>query len=326
MAKQSFDEKLKRLKQLEEEPGSAGAVREIRHALSDANNFLAARAARVAAKHRLQELASDLSAVFNRFMQNPAKTDPGCRAKIAAVETLVALDCSEITIFLQGIRHVQMEYTFGPPEDTASHLRAACAFGLYRLGYPELLYEMVSLLTDREAVARRAAIKVLTELGQESCELLLRFKVLQGDKEPEVLGDCFNGLMAIAPARSLSFVAQFLSSDDTAIVEEAALAVGNSRLKDAFLLLRDFLDRSVQPASRRLLLLPLALTRCEEAYLLLLGIVRRERPEYAAAAIEALSIYSDNPERREQIREAAYVRNDPAIAEAFVKAIARTSS
>jgi hypothetical protein len=326
MAKHSFDEKLARLKKLEEEPSSADAVREIRRALSDVNSFLAAKAAGFAAKLGLQDLAPELVAVFNRYLQNPVKTDPACRAKIAAAEALNRLDYPEADIFLRGIRHIQLEYSFGPPVDTADRLRAACVFGLYRLGYPELLYEAVTLLTDREPVARRAAIKVLTELGRESCEMLLRFKTLQGDKEPEVLGDCFSGLIAIAPARSLPFVAQFLSSDNPAVAEEAALAIGNSRLKDAYLLLRDFLDQCSKPAFKRLLLLPIALTRCEEAFLLLLGIVREEPSDYAAIAVQALSIYGDNPERREKMREAVYLRNVPAITDAFMKTIARISS
>lgn len=317
MAKQSFDEKLSRLKKIEEEQSSAGAVHELRRALMDANNFLAARAARVVAKLGLQDLAPELLAVFNRFLQNPAKTDPGCRAKIAAIEALNALDYPEADVFLQGIRHIQLEYSFGAPVDTADNLRAACAFGLYRLGYPGLLHEMVSLLTDPASAARRATIKVLTELGRESCETLLRYKALQGDSEPEVLGDCFSGLIAIAPTPSLAFVAQFLSADDTAVAEEAALAIGNSRLKDAFPLLRDFLDHCSRPAFKRLLLLPIALTRCEEAFQLLLGIVREKPSDYAAAAVEALSIYRDNPERREQIREAVAMRNDSAITKAF---------
>jgi HEAT repeat protein len=322
-ARQSFEEKLARLKELEDCPNPGDAVPEIRQALSSASSAVAARAARAAAKLELCDLTPELIAVFDRCLQYPVVADPGCRAKIAVIEALSALDYSEPEVFLRGIRHVQMEPSYGPPVDTADHLRAACAFGLYRLGYPELLYEMVSLLMDREPVARRAAIKVLTELGQESSALLLRSKILQGDKEPEILGDCFNGLMAIAPARSLEFVGRFLLAEDPAIAEEAALAIGNSRLRQAFMLLGDFRDRSVRPGFKRMLLLPLALTRCEEAFTLLLGVVQDEHPETAAAAVRALSIYSDNPERRERIQEAVWARNEPAVSAAYQKEIAR---
>ena len=321
MVKQSFDQKLARLKQLESEPKSDENIRKIGKALLDSNSVLTAKAARIAAKLGIRELEPDLLNAFHRYVQASAKSDPGCRAKIAIMDALNAMDYSKPDIFLVGIRHVQMEYSFGQPTDTADQLRAACAFGLYRMGYPDLLCEIAALLVDREPIARRAAIRVLKELGSESCEMLLRLKVLQSDREVEVMGDCFNALMAVAPVRSMKFVAQFLSGEDSALAEEAALAIGNSRLKEGFSLLRDLLDRSVDPAFKGTLFLAIALTRCDEAYSLLLDIVRNERAGYAAAAVEALSIYSDNLERREQIHEACSLRNDPEIEGAYRKSI-----
>ncbi len=324
MTKRSLEEKLARLKEMEEEGlRSDDAIREIRRLLCGSISVLAARAARVAARLDLRALEPDLVALFNRGLQNPVKTDPGCHAKLAAVEALNAFDYTGVDVFLRGIRHVQMEPSYGPPVDTADHLRAACAFGLYRLGHAELLCEIVTLLMDREPVARRAAIKVLTELGQESCEMLMRLKVLQGDKRPEILGDCFSGLMAISPARSLAFVEQFLSADDPEVAEEAALAIGSSRLQEAYARLRDCRHRSASHAFRSMLLLPIALTRCEEAFKLLLTVVRDEQRDGAVAAVQALSIYADNVQRRELIREVALLRDDRAIAEAYEKHIAR---
>ena len=322
MAKQSLEEKLARLKRIEEGLCPDDAVREIRQALSGANNILSARAAQSAAILKLRDLGQELIAVFDRCMQNPAKTDPGCRAKLAAIEALNALDYPGADIFLRGIRHVQMEWSFGQPVDTADNLRAACAFGLYRLGHPELLFELVTLLTDVQPAARRAAIKILTEPGHEWSELLLRMKVLQGDREVVVLGDCFSGLMAIAPLHSLRFVAQFILSEDAGIAEEAALAIGNSRLPEAFALLCDYRNDSVAPAFKRMLLLPIALTRCDEAFNLLISVVKEEHPDNAEAAVQALSIYGNNPERHGQIREAVFARNDPSISAAYEKEMA----
>jgi hypothetical protein len=95
MAKLSFEEKRARLKKLAEEPASDDAAREIRQALSGANSVLAAKAAAVAAKLGLWNLAPDLISAFNRYLQDPVRSDPGCRAKIAAIEALNALDGSE---------------------------------------------------------------------------------------------------------------------------------------------------------------------------------------------------------------------------------------
>ena len=323
MVRQSFEEKLSRLKKLGEGPRSDEAAGEIRRALSGSSSILAAAAARAAVKLGLSDWTPELAAAFDRFMKNPVKTDPGCHAKIAAVEALGALEYPEADIFLQGIRHVQMEPSFGPPVDTADRLRAACAFALYRMGHPELPFETVSLLSDKEPAARQAAIKVLTEMGQQWCELLLRMKVLQGGETPEILGDCFNGLMAIGPGRSLQFVERFLESEDMAVAEEAALAIGNSRSRKAFDLLCRHRDESADSTFKRVLLLPIALTRCEDAFTLLLDVVRDEHPMYAAAAIEALPVYGHNPERREQIHKAVSLREERAISEAYKKAFDR---
>jgi hypothetical protein len=322
MAKQSFEDKLARLKHLEKGALSEDAAREIRHALAGSSSVLAARAARAAAKLNLRDLAPEIVAAFNRYMQNPAKTDPGCHAKTAAVEALNELDFPEADALLRGIHHVQMEPSYGPPVDTADLLRAACAFGLYRLGHRDLLYEIVTLLMDSQPAPRRAAIKVLVELSRETSEMLLRLKALQGDKESEVLGDCFSGLMTIDPSRSLKFVGQFLSADNPEIAEEAALAIGGARLREGFILLRDCRERSILPTIKRMLLLPIALTRCEEAFDLLLGVVQNEHPDNAAAAIEALSIYSANAESREKISDAVSMRSDPLISKAYQKEIA----
>ncbi len=46
-------------------------------------------------------------------------------------------------------------------------------------------------------------------------EALLRFKVLVGDENPEVLGECFTGLLAIAPEECLALVASNLSHGET---------------------------------------------------------------------------------------------------------------
>jgi HEAT repeat protein len=325
MPKLSMQEKLARLKRLEEGPLSDDDVREIRQAL-DAGGMLSVKAARVIARQRLLDLAPELVAVFTRSLQNPGKSDPGCHIKLSAIETLNTLDYPEADPFLHGVRHVQLEFSFGSPVDTADTLRAACAFALYRLGYGELMYELVSLLMDPQSAPRRAAIKILTDMDRESSEMLLRLKALQGDPESEVLGDCFSGLMALAPSRSLRFVEQFFSSDSPEIVEEAAIAIGNSRRPEAFERLHNFRENCARPGIKKLLLLPIALTRCEEAFAMLLAVLRDERPDHAVAAIQALKIYSDSPERRERIRETVFMRKDPGISAAYQKEIAQVYS
>ena len=40
--------------------------------------------------------------------------------------------------------------------------------------------------------------------------MVLRLKVLTGDVEPDVLSECFSGLLLIEPTENLAFVCEFL--------------------------------------------------------------------------------------------------------------------
>jgi HEAT repeat protein len=314
--RQSLEEKLAKLKELEKLPASADALAKLRQALASSGNVLAAKAATIAARLRLKDLIPDIVSAFDRFMENPVKTDPGCRAKLASVEALNMLGHEDVQLFLHGIRHIQMEPSFGPPVDTADTLRGACAFGLFRLGYPELFNEMATLLADRQSVARRAAVRVLLETGSDTAEALLRMKALQGDKEPDVIADCFAALLTISPARSLPFVAGFLTAQDPLTVEDAALALGNSRTEQAFEILRGHWEKSFSAQFKKMLLLPIALTRNDKAFDLLINVVEKEPQLDAVAALKALAICSDTDKRRDRVRQAAMSRNDSVITKA----------
>jgi hypothetical protein len=229
------------------------------------------------------------------------------------------MEIREYDTFLRGIRHVQMEPVYGGREDTAANLRGRCALALARCEYPDIFFELTTLLTDPEPQPRIAAIKALTYLNEEKSELLLRLKALTGDKEPQVLSECFLGLMSIAPARSLSFVAGFLENSDLLIAEGAALALGESREIEAFKILQDQWEDSIDSEVKEMLLLPMALTRCDEAFKYLLDIVACEYQGYAAAAVKALKVYADNDAQRENIRKAMASRHESLITETYAR-------
>ena len=113
MRKQSFDEKLIRLRDIAAGPISAEAVNELRGALNGSQGVLAALAAQIAGQRRIADLAPDLIKAFSRFM---VETDKTCQVKTAVVDALHRLDCREADeVYLRGIKHVQMEPAFGRP-------------------------------------------------------------------------------------------------------------------------------------------------------------------------------------------------------------------
>jgi hypothetical protein len=317
--KSSVQEKLAKVGKLVNGPLSKNDVTAIRKALSSANNIVAAKAAKVTSACAIRDLIPQLVKAFDCFMKKPAKTDKGCFAKTAIVEALDKLEYQEYDVFLRGIRHVQTEPVYGGRKDTAANFRAQCALALARREYEEVFFELTPLLTDPELPPRIAAIKALTYLNEEKSELLLRLKVLTGDEEPQVLSECFLGLVSIAPIRSMEFVAGFLPSSDILVAEGAALALGESREPQAFMILRDYWEGSIEHDFKEMLLLPIALTRCDEAFDFLLDVVRYEHRDYASSAIKALKVYRDDRGLCQEIQLAVASRNDSRVSEVYAR-------
>src|SRR5580704_13681631 len=163
------------------------------------SNHVVAAASATAERWESSALAPDLVEAFDRLMSNPAKLDPGCKALIAITQALVQVDDPAAKVYFAGIRHVQMEGSFGPPVDAAAPLRGLCARGLARMGHPDALLECVTLLVDREVPARAGAIRAIAEAGRPEGILLLRLKALLGDKEDEIVAECFSALLRLDP-------------------------------------------------------------------------------------------------------------------------------
>ena len=290
----SLEDRLAALSDLRRDPDSPATRQELEKCLTGKISLLAAKAARIAGECRIAQLAPRMVEAFDRFMHNAAATDRRCEAKLAIVRALEAIEYPAHEPFLRGSRHVQMEPSFGPPVDTAVELRAMSALGLVRTNYPDVGVELVRLLADREREARIGAVRAIAYWGTQAGALLLRLKILTGDREPEVLGECFGALLHLEPARSLDFVAGYLRDEDRAIAEAAALALGESRRADAFEILKAHADSAIRPS----VLLAIALLRIDPAIEYLIERI----PEVHAR--RALDLYKDDPSIQEKIRAA----------------------
>ncbi len=314
--KDATEEKRARLITLAQEAPDDVLCKELKKALASGSNIVAAQAAHIARAKGLTQMESELADAFTRFMEKPVQRDGGCIAKLAIVEALRALEVEADRVFLAGVRHVQMEPTWGMPEDTAGALRGACGQALAQTNYPDALFELAGLLMDPEPPARRAAIQAVAYVGGTEGELLLRMKALAGDPDPDIMGDCLAALMRLEPARSLEFVAARMDSEEPAIAEAAAIALGESHREDAFALLRARWESCVDAESRRMLLLPLALMRSEESIAFLLEIIREANKFIAAGAISVLgACYLD--ELKKDILDAIRERSEREVKDAF---------
>lgn len=276
-------------------------------ALAAKSNLVVAKAARIAGDLLMAELSGGLVKAFDRLLPRGASGDKGCAALTAIARALFALDHDDYEPFLAGIKHVQMEASFGPPVDTAVELRAVCAMGLNNTHYRYKLRALVELLADKEWQARAGAIRALATAGSESAALILRFKALTGDQETEVMSECFSALLGVEGVEALPLVREFAMSRDAELCEAALLALGASRRPEAIeWLIRRFHEVASREAKKQILL-SLAASRTETAIEFLIQIVRDESEQVSVAAVDAMNIHRDE-QLRERVQQALQTR------------------
>lgn len=280
----------------------------IAKALASKSNLVVAKAARIAGEAHWTELAGDLAAAFDRLLKRGSELDKGCAALTAIARALYSLDYDGAGLYLNGMRHVQMEPVWGGSSDTAAELRGICAMGLASTTHPERLRELVNLLADREWQARAGAARAISAIGSEAASLLLRLKALLGDKEPEVLSDCFGGLLAIEGADAVEFVSSFAVSKIPEVREAAILALGSSRRDDAVEWLKQRFESVADPETRKCILLSLATSRTEAAIEFLLGVIREGSPQASSMAVSAMEINRADRRIRSEIEKALQSR------------------
>ena len=149
--------------------------------------------------------------------------------------------------------------------------------------------------------------------------MLLRLKARMGDKEPDVISECLSGLLTCSPKENLPFVSEFLDSVDTAIREAAILALGRSRLPEAFELLKTSLQQHPIGLNEEIFL-AMAMLRLPVATEFLLEIVATEGEPSATGALSALMIYRYDPALRDRIADAVRKNGGRALMAKFERA------
>jgi HEAT repeat protein len=301
-----IEQEIERLSALGEAP-VAEALPALRKALADRVNLVAAKGAKIAAARRFGELIPDLLKAFDRFLENAVQRDPQCWGKIAIANALRDLDYHESAPFLRGARHIQMEPVWGGEEDTAQPLRGACLLALIActdLDRVEILRCLVEAVTEKDAVVRGEAARAIAEMAGDEAALLLRFKARIGDEEPTVIGQVFDGILRLEGGAAVPFLAAFLHAHRQEMRDEAALALGSSRLPSAVAELKRALDETRDAAFRATLLRALSVSREPDALTLLLNLVKTARLQEAIDAVEALAIHRGTPEIRDAVAAA----------------------
>jgi hypothetical protein len=290
------------------DPESAASIALFRQALRGRHNLPAARAAQAAAEHQIETLVPDLTRSFSYFMSDASRRDPRCAAKIAIAEALDRLDFDDSAPFLEGLRHVQMEKTWGGAVDTAAPLRARSVAALVRLNHPDRYRFLADLLFDPRPEARRGAVHAAAFAGGDAAEMLLRIKVQMGDEDLSIVGDCLSALLQLAPEASVSFVGRRLQSPEPQLRGFAALALGEGRAPGGLDLLRDATLGVAHEAEFRTLALAIGLYRTDEAFDVLLELLEKKPRPLASATLETLALYRHDRDRWQRVTEIAESR------------------
>ncbi len=300
-------------------PEKSDLKRDLAPFLRHKSNHVVAATAATAERLEALALTPDLVLAFEKLMRDPAKSDPGCKAVLAIVQALVQMEDPAAAVYFSGLRHVQREGSFGKPVDVAAPLRGLCARGLARMGHPDALLECVTLLADPEVAARTGTIRAIADSGRPDGVLLLRLKVLLGDDEQEVTGECFGALLSLDPAGSVGFVAKFLDSREEGIAEQAALALGESHLPAAFDVLRAAWERGGAAEQRHTLLVAIAMLRSDPALEFLLDRLAGESGPVAADALAGLAFYARDEAVLTRVEKIVRDRGDGALEAVFAR-------
>jgi hypothetical protein len=326
-APRGFDKELAELEALSAalKAGAAAdavVVEQLHKALAHRNNFLVSKAARMVADAELFALLPDALAAYDRFFLDAAKSDPQCWAKNALVKTLVKLEHRQKDAYLRGLRHHQMEGSYGGLSDTAGVLRGACTHALVDcpgLSDADLLGLLLEPLTDADKTVRMEAARAIGQVGGVSAALLLRLRALLAKDEPEVLGAVYSALLAVEGTRAIAVVAAALKDGDD-LAGEAAFALADLRAPEALAALQARLRAGPNTHSDGwfggVLLSAIALTRLPEAMDFLVALIAQDARE-APAAIEAIGRTAPSAELRARVEKAVEQAGSPRLRQAF---------
>jgi HEAT repeat protein len=279
----------------------------LQKSLQDRANLIVAEAANVAANLNLSALIPELLTAFDRLVENPLKTDPKCWGKSAIVKALTRLDYAESAVFVRGSHHVQMEPVWGGQEDSAIQLRSLCVLALAQcrdLTRTEILRRLVDSMADVADPVRLEAVRAVEQMNGDEAPLLLRLKAHAGDRRPAVIGQVFDSLLNLERAEAVRFVAGYLKSTNVEVCDEAALALGGSRLPAAVAVLIETCKETAYREFRGVLFRALSISRQDVAIDFLLNVVRTGLSGDLELALDALKTHEQSPEIQAMVEQA----------------------
>jgi hypothetical protein len=243
------------------------------------------------------------------------KRDPGCEGKQAVLHALATWEADVPAFYHAAARWIQREPVQRGTIDTAAECRGLAAIGIAQtsFGKSESLLVIIDLLADTEATTRLRAAQALAIWRGTETVPLLRMKALAGDASADVLGETLVGLLRHDPRGHVDFVAKFLDNEEPAIVEVAALALGESHQPAALQPLTAAWDRLDRQPIATTLLMAIALLRTEESVAWLLEKLEKERLSIVQQLLHALRIYKGDARIAQRVKDILKERDEEFV-------------
>lgn len=313
--KDAIEETTKRISQLRlSQPPPPEAREELAKYLANKSNLIVSKAAEALPTLGFKDLTGSMEEAFARFM---IVEDKGCLAKTAIIKALNQMALGSENLFLCGVRHVQLEASWGQPVDVAGELRATSGLALAAMGSLHALTELTDLLMDPLPECRLAAARGLAHIGHESGALPLRVKLLARDPEMEVVEECLAALVRLTPKKAIGFIERMLDDADEDRSSAAARALGMTREPAALELLLARWKRDINPEVRRRLLPGIAAARLPEAVHFLIELIEDAHRSVAVETIELLKPYRHDAQIRSRVAAAVEGRRESEVRSAF---------
>ena len=160
---------------------------------------------------------------------------------------------------------------------------------------------------------RLDAARAVEQMGGREVILLLRLKARVGDKDPRITGQLLEALLQLEGNAAILFVGEFLETHDEEVAEEAALALGASRLAEGVALLRQKWEKWQGMRPGIALLRGISVSRLDEAIEFLIDLVTRGRERDAEDALDALGLQKGSEEIVQRVEKAVEERGDDAL-------------
>lgn len=284
--------------------------------LGQKSSFVVSRVADLAAERSVREALPVIVERLDRVLKESPADDVGAAAALSLVKALIVLEAGYEAeeVALRASKHTRWEKVMGGSVEVAGGVRGNAAILLAAMGSTQAIRVATELLAEpdqrppRERTSwpvRSDAARAMTMIGSDGASAVLRFRLLIGDAEPNVLSDCLAGLLTIERDAAIPLAQQMLDDGRDEYAEAAVLALGNWRDPRAFDQLRSRADRFLSSGSQELYLASIAMTRQPKAidYLIELATTGNASLKRAAMkALEPLRLLPGVAERLEQVK------------------------